>query len=110
MKLPGAEAAIVDVRKIRDYCLCKEHPRGKHKAQVFEVALGMTAGHSAELRTSLLKAALREDAALGASDQYGTRYIIDFELERDGKVARIRSCWIILKAELEPRFVTCFVL
>jgi hypothetical protein len=32
------------------------------------------------------------------------------ELERDGKVARIRSCWIILKAELEPRFVTCFVL
>jgi hypothetical protein len=110
MKLPNAEAAIVDIRKIRDYCLSKEHPRGKHKAQLFEDALGIFARHSEELRIALLRAALKEDATLGASDQYGTRYIIDFELERDGKTARIRSCWIILKSEIEPRFVTCFVL
>jgi hypothetical protein len=31
MKLPNAERAFVDVRKLRDYCLSGEHPRGQHK-------------------------------------------------------------------------------
>ncbi len=110
MKLPNGEAAIVDIRKIREYCLSKGHPRGKHKAQVFEVALGMTAEHSEELRDSLKKAAVQGDASTGISDQYGSRYIIDFELERSGRKATIRSCWIVRSDENLPRFVTSFVL
>ena len=38
MTLPHAEAAVVEVvdpRKLRDYCLNPNHPRGKHKARVF---------------------------------------------------------------------------
>jgi hypothetical protein len=46
MKLPYAESAIVDVRKLRDYCLSAAHPRGKHKARVFASALGLTAEDS----------------------------------------------------------------
>lgn len=38
MKLPNAERAVVDVRKLRNYCLNAEHPRGQHKARVFKSA------------------------------------------------------------------------
>jgi len=70
----------------------------------------MTTLHAEELRAALLDAALNEEASAGASDQYGTRYIIDFELRRDSRVAQIRSCWILLNGEDAPRFVTCYIL
>lgn len=110
MKLPNAEASIVEIEKLRDYCLSRKHPRGRHKARVFFFLLGMTAAHAEELYAALINAARNEDAAEGASDQYGTRYIIDFELRRGGRIARIRSCWIVLKNEIAPRFVTCYIL
>jgi hypothetical protein len=110
MKLPRGDAAIVDIRKIRNYCLSKDHPRGKHKAHVFESALGLTASESEDLRNALRKAALKAEASPGISDQYGIRYIIDFELERGDKKAAIRSSWIVRKDETAPRFITCFVL
>ncbi len=42
MRLPNAERAVVDIAKLRDYCLNFEHPRGRHKARVFAAALGLT--------------------------------------------------------------------
>jgi hypothetical protein len=110
MKLPNGEAVIVEIEKIRDYCLSRRHPRGQHKARVFLSVLGMTSDHSEELRAALIDAALNGNATLGASDQYGVRYIIDFKLKRGEKAANIRSCWIVRSGEIAPQFVTCFVL
>jgi hypothetical protein len=70
----------------------------------------MTAAHAEELRRALIDAALKENATLGDSDQYGTRYIMDFELRHGEKTAQLRSCWIILSGEIAPRFVTCYIL
>ena len=109
MKLPKGEAFIVDIEKIRDYCLSRRHPRGHHKARVFLSVLGMTADHSEELRAALIDAALEGNDTLGASDQYA-RHIIDFELNQGERAANIRSCWIVRSGEIAPRFVTCFVL
>lgn len=110
MKLPNGDSASVDIRKIRDYCLSREHPRGKHKARVFEDALGLTAEDSESLAADLKRMAADGEAAPGTSDSHGKRYIIDFELTRGERAAVIRSCWIVLKGETVPRFVTCFVL
>lgn len=110
MRLPNGEAAIIEIRKIRHYCLSREHPRGRHKALVFERVLGMKAEHCEELRDALRRAAVERDATVGGSDGYGTRYIIDFELERGGRKAAVRSGWIVRSGENEPRFVTCFIL
>jgi hypothetical protein len=41
MKLPNAERAVVDIRKLRDYCLNPTSPRGQTKARVFSAALGL---------------------------------------------------------------------
>ena len=42
MKLPNAENAVVDIAKLRDYCLDPNHPEGKHKARIFMEKLGIT--------------------------------------------------------------------
>jgi hypothetical protein len=33
MRIPHAENATVDIRKLRNYCLNPEHPEGQHKAR-----------------------------------------------------------------------------
>ncbi len=62
MKLPGAERAIVDMAKLRDYCLNEHHARGRHKARVFALALGITTTEADVLRRTLQNAAFEGEA------------------------------------------------
>ena len=62
MKLPGGERAVVDIAKLRDYCLNDLHPRGRHKARVFASALGLTVADADVLQRSLLNAAREGNA------------------------------------------------
>lgn len=110
MKLPNAEHAVIDIRKLRDYCLNPLHDEGKHKARLFAAALGMMTNHVAELREALLQAVLENDARLGRRDDYGQRYTVDFLLEWRGKQAVIRSGWIIEHESDTPRLTTCYPL
>ncbi len=110
MKLPNADRAFVDVVKLRDYSLNTEHKEGKHKARVFADALGLKSDHAGWLRQNLLNIAKSEDCWMGRKTDYGQRYVIDFELTREGKTARVRSAWIIRKGEDFPRLVTCYVI
>ena len=54
MEIPNADSAVVDIRKLRDYCLNPTHDEGKHKAHLFAAALNMTANDAEELRDALL--------------------------------------------------------
>jgi hypothetical protein len=110
MKLPGAEQAVVDAYKLRDYCLNPVHPHGRHKARVFAAALGIAQADAAFLKQRLLEAALTCNAKPGQADQYGRRYIVDFECNRGNRRATIRSGWIVRRGESFPRLTTCYVL
>ena len=110
MKLPGAERAVVDLAKLRDYCLNTQHPRGRHKARVFESVLGLGATEAEVLRRALLQAAVDGQAVPGESDDYGQRYVVDFELRGPRGRAAVRSNWIILTDEDYPRLTSCYVL
>jgi len=109
MKLPGGANAIVEISKLRDYCLDPHHPRGRHKALVFLSALDLGQGEAEFLRSALQEAAREEDAAPGEADQYGARYTVDFLITRGDREARVRSAWIILRGESAPRLTSCFV-
>jgi hypothetical protein len=109
MLLPNGEHAIVDIRKLRDYCLNPDSPRGSNKARVFAAALGITAAGASQLQAKLLEAARAADALPGELDIYGQRYIVDFELETKVGKAIVRSGWIILRDETAPRLTTCYV-
>jgi hypothetical protein len=54
MLIPNAENAVVDIRKLRDYCLNPDHDEGKHKARLFSSTLDITAENAEELRRILL--------------------------------------------------------
>jgi hypothetical protein len=110
MKLPNGEQAIVDRRKIVDYCLSRDHDDGQHKAHLFLSILGLTSADSDFLIDALRKAAASSDIQLGKADNYGQRYVIDFELSGPSTKSLVRSAWIIRTGEAVPRLVTCYIL
>jgi hypothetical protein len=110
MKLPGGTDAIVEISKLRDYCLDPHHPRGRYKARVFLSTLGLAQTDADFLRAALMQAAREADAAAGVSDEYGDRYSVDFEMSRGGRHATVRSAWIVPRGEAAPRLTSCFVL
>jgi hypothetical protein len=95
MLIPNAEKAVVDIRKLRGYCLNPEHDEGKHKARLFLSILGMTADNAEELRRILLEVVQSHEAQLGRQDEFGQRHTIDFKIEWQNRSATLRSGWII---------------
>lgn len=110
MKLPNGDAAIIDIVKLRDYCLSPDHPRGRHKARVFKAVLDISTQDAELVRDALIIAAREQDTLQGSSDEFGTRYRLDFDFAHGDRSAVIRSSWIVRSGETIPRFVTCFVL
>ncbi|MBM4427272.1 MAG: hypothetical protein FJ031_08545 [Chloroflexi bacterium] len=110
MKLPNASQAILEIEKLRDYCLSETHPRGKHKARVFAATLGITSEHAEDLRGLILQAIQREEAELDERDEYGQRYIVDVRIRYSGNEATVRTTWIIRSSENNPRLTSCYVL
>lgn len=109
MEMPGGDAAIVDREKLTAYCLNPEHPRGEHQARVFATALGFTAENADKLRAALLTAAATADVQQAASDQFGTRYLLEFEIIGPRSAGVVKSTWIVRRGERTPRLTNCFV-
>jgi hypothetical protein len=110
MLIPNAENAVVDIRKLRDYCLNPEHNDGKHKARIFLSILGMTADNAEELCQILLEVVQTHEARLGRQDEFGQRYTLDFTIEWQNRSATLRSGWIIEHDSEIPRLTTCYPL
>ena len=112
MKLPNAENAVVDIAKLRDYCLNPNHPKGKHKARAFLEKLGLERNDAELLRQAILEAVLKADATEENATEYGRRFVVDFELQRGVGVifyrAFVRTAWMIRNDEDFPRLTTCF--
>jgi hypothetical protein len=108
LRLPEAERAVVDPRKVRDYLLSTAHPVGRFKAVFFQ-ALGYTAEDWARLAEDLLRHALDNEARLAETNRYGQKYEVHGELiGPTGRSARLVAVWIVLDTEDHPRFVTAF--
>lgn len=110
MLIPNAKNAVVDIRKLRDYCLNPEHDDGKHKARLFSSILGMTPDNAEELRQILLKVIQSHEAQLGRRDGLGQRYTLDFTIEWQNRSATLRSGWIIEHDSEIPRLTTSYPL
>jgi hypothetical protein len=110
VKLPNPERAVVDILKLRNYCLNPEHRRGCHKARVFAASLGLTADDANYLREALLAAVRENEAETAEHDEYGMRYVLDFRVSGPAGQAMVRSSWIIRRDEDFPRLTSCYVL
>jgi hypothetical protein len=110
MLIPNAENAVIDIRKLRDYCLNPAHDDGKHKARLFVSSLGMMAEDAEDLRQILLEVVTSHEARLGRRDEFGQRYTLDFTIEWQNRSALLRSGWIIEHDSEIPRLTTCYPL
>jgi hypothetical protein len=110
VRLPHADRAVVDMEKLRRYCLSAEHPRGRHKARVFAATLGLTADNAEQLRSALLAAARSSEATAAEEDSHGRRYVIEFSMRGPRGRATVHSTWIVRRGEDFPRLATCYVL
>ena len=109
-RLPNSSRAILDIEKLRDYCLNPLHPEGRHKARVFAAALGITQQDAEWLRSAILAALPQSNLMQQESTAFGHRFTVDVCLRRDDRHATVRTCWIIRMGEHVPRSVTSFVL
>jgi len=109
MRLPNSELAVVQLRKLIEYCLNPNHPLGKHKAAQFKHKLGLTQKDAPILKQSLLNGLKVADAEVRHEDEFGNRYKVDMKIHIKGKSATVATIWIIPRSGNIPRLVTCYI-
>ena len=109
MRLPNAVNAVIDLEKIRDYCLNPDHPRGKHKARVFESVFGFRQSDSSRLLDLIAVGIVTAESDVGERDDFGARFTTDIEIRVGGCVAVVRTAWIVRTGEDFPRLTTCYL-
>ena len=108
MTLPGADEALIETAKVRDYLLAHGHPSGRFKAAFF-IRLGYSVQRWELLSADLKRHARANDASPGESNAFGQKYQVRGILTGpEGKSAVIVAIWIVLHGEAFPRFVTAF--
>ena len=108
MRLPNAENAIIDSKKLRDYVLSLSHPIGRFKAAFFS-SLGYSQKNWKQLETDLRQQHLPKNTVFCQKTSYGKKYEIHGKIRGpNGKSEEIVSIWIILVDEKVPRFVTAY--
>src|SRR3954469_5130968 len=94
-RLLHGDEAVLDIRKIEDYCLNPSHPRGRHKARAFWEALKLQRSDASWPRDALLEAARTGDAVQVGDDAWGTHWRLEATIGRSEESAVCRTIWIV---------------
>ncbi len=108
--LPRAAGAKIREDKLREYVLSPTHPTGRHKARVFESALGITASDWALLRDQILElVATRPVTAIRPKPPYGIEYEVRIDVDGiNGQTHPVITGWLVAGEE-PPRLLTAYV-
>jgi hypothetical protein len=108
MKLPNADRAIIPREKLIGYCLNPEHPKGKHKARVFQSALGITYENVDYLDDLVRQAAIAGEVVQERSAPFGQEFKVDWTVPGFDQV-QLRTLWIISSDSTIPQLVSAFI-
>ena len=106
MKLPNAENAYVEERKITAYLLDPSHPVGSSKARFF-LAFGFSVSEWRVFESALIEHAQTHEVVEVEHTSYGVKYVIIGAIETpDGRnPKRVRVVWQIDHGGSRPRLV-----
>lgn len=108
--LPNFRKAVLPVEKFTRYALNPDHPSGKDKAIAFQKALGYNINNADELISNIYKSLSRYPAKIKAETPYGQPFEVVMRLEGpNGKTARVKTGWIILKGEKIPKLTSAYI-
>ena len=102
---------IIDSRKLTEYALNRDNPKGTHKAVMFERHLGFTKDNYQLLLAKIEASILDAEAILQKKDLLGQRYQVDLEITgiQPGQQEIVRTAWIIKPNSNLARLVTLYV-
>jgi hypothetical protein len=105
------DATIIDPRKLTDYALDPENPKGKDKAVMFEKYLGYTKDNYQSLLDQINDLVLDAAAIPQNQDQFGTRYRVDLEIKgiEMQQVEIVRTGWLIPPNSRQARLTTLYI-
>jgi len=108
MKLPNGDRAEISMQKLIGYCLNSEHPSGKHKARVFESALGVTAENADILRELIQAAAVEGEIVQQDTTAFGQIFKVDW-IVPDTNGIELRTIGEITTKNPNPRLISAFI-
>lgn len=108
MKLPNANRAVVEERKVLTYLLNAAHPDNGGKAAFF-LSLGFTRSNWEHLAAALRKLAVEGDVSNHVVSAHGTKYVLEGRIHGpEGKTGAVRTIWIVEPGLPVPRLVTAY--
>ncbi|BAU10066.1 hypothetical protein LEP3755_05460 [Leptolyngbya sp. NIES-3755] len=111
MKLRDVVRQIeIDPRKLTNYALNLDSPKGADKAIVFRSALGFTRENYTLLMQQIVAMALDAEASVRELDEHGQRYRVDLEIIGvEGQREMVRTGWIVAEGSDIARLTTLYV-
>ena len=102
---------VIDPRKLMEYALNPDNPRGADKAVMFERHLGFTKDNYQLLVQQIEMKVINSEATLLTTDVHGQRYQVDLEIGgvRSRQVEIVRTGWIVEPKSDVARLVTLYV-
>lgn len=102
---------IIDSRKLTEYALNPDNPKGADKAIMFKRHLGFTKNNYQLLLDKIKSTVLDAEAILQKRDIHGQRYQVDLEITgvQLGQQEVVRTAWIIAPNSTVARLVTLYV-
>jgi filamentous hemagglutinin len=101
----------IDPRKLTEYALNPNSPKGSNKAVVFEAALEFNLLTYERLLDQIVSKALDAEATIREKNQYGQRYRIDLEIIGvQGQPGIVRTGWIVPTNRDIAKLTTLYVL
>lgn len=105
-----ATTLIIDPAKLTSYALNRNHPRGQHKARLFEAILGYNLDNYMDLLEEIESKALDSQARLLHMDEHGYHYRVDVAVVgANGNQATVRTGWLILPEQNSAILTTLYV-
>ena len=110
MKLPNAEAAVVERVKIEGYLLNVAHRFGASKARFF-THFGFRLEAWEQLAQALLEHGQKHELKRTHKTGFGPRYEVEGKLNcPNGRRPLVRSVWQMDEGEIAPRLITGYPL
>ncbi len=102
---------IIDPRKLTDYALDPENPKGKDKAVMFQRHLGYTKDNYQLLLDQIYDLVLNAEAIPQNKDKFGIRYRIDLEIQgmEAQQIEIVRTGWLIPLNSNQARLTTLYI-
>jgi Domain of unknown function (DUF6883) len=113
--LPNCDRAVIEESKLVDYALNPQSERGRHKARVFESALGFNLSNWELLRRAILDALPHHDAKLTGESMFGRKHEVLLPIHGpNGYTEGVLTVWQFDRLaddtlNDEPRMITLYI-